>query len=68
LPRDTNYNPDIVALSTMGSIRIDDTLLDVLSADVQNAYLTALIKENYYVVALASDGFLEKLNKNRDIC
>ena len=31
------WNPDIVALSTMGSIRIDDTLLDVLSADVQNA-------------------------------
>jgi hypothetical protein len=31
--------------------------LDVLSADIQNAYLTAPIKEKYYVVAQASDGF-----------
>ena len=31
--------------------------LDVLSADVQNAYLTAPIKEKYYVVATISCGF-----------
>ena len=31
--------------------------LDVLSADIQNAYLTAPIKEKYYVVADQSDGF-----------
>ena len=31
--------------------------LDVLSADIQIAYLTAPIKEKYYLVAKASDGF-----------
>jgi hypothetical protein len=31
--------------------------LDVLSADIQNAYLTAPIKERYYVVARSADGF-----------
>ena len=31
--------------------------LDVLSADIQNAYLTAPIKEKYYVIAKISDGF-----------
>jgi hypothetical protein len=36
--------------------------LDVLSADIQNAYLTAPIKEKYYVVARASDGFPNHLD------
>ena len=31
--------------------------LDVLSADIQNAYLTAPIKKKYYLVARAEDGF-----------
>jgi hypothetical protein len=31
--------------------------LDVLSADIQNAYLTAPIKERYYIIARAVDGF-----------
>lgn len=34
--------------------------LDVLSADIQNAYLTEPIKEKYYVVAEAADGFLQE--------
>ena len=34
--------------------------LNVLSADVQNAYLTAPIKEKYYMVAKHKDGFLKE--------
>ena len=34
--------------------------LDILSADIQNAYLTAHIKEKYYMVAQSSDGFPEE--------
>ena len=31
--------------------------LDVLSVDIQNAYLSALIKEKYFIYARAEDGF-----------
>ena len=35
--------------------------LDVLSADIQNAYLTAPIKEKYYIVASEAMGFAESM-------
>jgi hypothetical protein len=68
LVADGHKVPEVRRESTYSSVPSRDSIrmffllaalndLDVLSADIQNAYLTAPIKEKYYVVAEAADGF-----------
>ena len=57
-PKETTYS----SVPSRDSVRLFFLLaalndLDVLSADIQNAYLTAPIKEKYYMIATAGDGF-----------
>ena len=68
LVADGHKVPEVRRESTYSSVPSRDSVrlfflvaalndLDVLSADIQNAYLSAPIKEKYYLIADAKDGF-----------